>query len=207
MTRHMTEEVRREQILEAARQAFVEAGYHPTRMDDIARRAGLSKGGVYFHFESKQVLFAALVEQEFQQSMDYLVQVHEQDVSVLEKLELLGRYYPGYASANPLSARFFIVMTEVALRDEVVAGRMAEMQYAYVQSIKTVLDDGIEAGELRPLDSEALSIFLKAIVNGLEVGIALGYDIQLGRVIPAALNALLTGILPGREDGPPLQGD
>lgn len=202
MTRHMAEEFRREQILEAARQAFVETGYHPTRMEDIAKRAGLSKGGVYFHFTSKQELFAALVEQEFHQSMEYLVQVHEQDASVLEKLELLGRYYPGYASANPLSARFFVVMTEVALRDDAVAGRLAEMQHAYVQSIKTVLDEGVEAQELRPVDSEALAVFLKAIVNGLEVGIALGYDIQLGRVIPAALNALLTGILPDRGPTP-----
>ena len=39
MTRHMPEQARREQILSAARRCFIDNGYHPTRMDDIAKAA------------------------------------------------------------------------------------------------------------------------------------------------------------------------
>lgn len=50
------------QILDAALVQFAEGGYAETRMDDIARRAGLSKGGLYAHFRSKERVFEALLE-------------------------------------------------------------------------------------------------------------------------------------------------
>jgi len=49
-------------ILDAALQEFSARGYEATRVDDIARRAGLSKGGLYAHFQSKRDIFGALLE-------------------------------------------------------------------------------------------------------------------------------------------------
>ena len=49
-------------ILKAAEACFASAGYHETTIDDIAERAGLSKGAVYWHFEGKHQLFLALLE-------------------------------------------------------------------------------------------------------------------------------------------------
>lgn len=54
-------EVRVRQILDAAQQEFAERGFAATRMDDIARRCGLSKGGLYAHFASKDEVFEALL--------------------------------------------------------------------------------------------------------------------------------------------------
>lgn len=53
--------VRVGQILDAALQEFSAAGYAGARMDDIALRAGLSKGGLYAHFSSKEEVFEALL--------------------------------------------------------------------------------------------------------------------------------------------------
>ena len=53
--------VRVGQILDAALQEFSAAGYAGARMDDIALRAGLSKGGLYAHFASKEEVFEALL--------------------------------------------------------------------------------------------------------------------------------------------------
>ena len=52
----------RERILEAAEVVFAEKGYHDTAMDEIVRRTEISKGGVYFHFPSKEELFFALMD-------------------------------------------------------------------------------------------------------------------------------------------------
>lgn len=54
--------VRVDQIVDAALRAFSQAGYPGARMDDIARGAGLSKGGLYAHFTSKEAVFEALLE-------------------------------------------------------------------------------------------------------------------------------------------------
>jgi AcrR family transcriptional regulator len=55
---------RREQLLDAARDAFVETGYHATAMDDIAERAGVSKPVLYQHFPSKLDLYLGLLDQQ-----------------------------------------------------------------------------------------------------------------------------------------------
>ena len=54
-------EVRVQQILDAALVEFAERGFTAARMDDIAARCGLSKGGLYAHFQSKDSIFEALL--------------------------------------------------------------------------------------------------------------------------------------------------
>lgn len=53
---------RRVLILEAAREAFAEGGYHRTSLDQIAEAAGVSKALLYEHFDSKRELHAAMLE-------------------------------------------------------------------------------------------------------------------------------------------------
>jgi AcrR family transcriptional regulator len=55
-------ELTRERILEAAEKLFAEKGFHETAMDEIVRASKVSKGGVYFHFPSKEELFFALLD-------------------------------------------------------------------------------------------------------------------------------------------------
>lgn len=58
-------EIRIEQILDGALIEFSERGFTATRMDDIAQRCSLSKGGLYAHFKSKDEVFAALLQRSF----------------------------------------------------------------------------------------------------------------------------------------------
>src|ERR1700749_1630474 len=51
------------EILDAALSVFAEKGYAGTRMDEIARRAGVTKGTIYLYFESKEAVFKSLVRE------------------------------------------------------------------------------------------------------------------------------------------------
>lgn len=53
---------RQDQILDAALLVFSERGFGAARMDDIAERAGMSKGGLYAHFKSKEAIFEAVLQ-------------------------------------------------------------------------------------------------------------------------------------------------
>ena len=53
---------RRDQLLDTAQEVFVERGYGPTSMDDVAEAAGVTKPVLYDHFGSKDGLLAAVVE-------------------------------------------------------------------------------------------------------------------------------------------------
>jgi AcrR family transcriptional regulator len=62
----MSREERRTAILDAAREVFVAKGFDATRMEDVARAAGIAKGLLYKHFTSKDALFEALVDRQGQ---------------------------------------------------------------------------------------------------------------------------------------------
>lgn len=61
--RKRRKEARPDEIIEAALASFLELGFEATRLDDVARRAGVAKGTVYLYFESKEHLFRAVVQQ------------------------------------------------------------------------------------------------------------------------------------------------
>lgn len=65
MTQSENEE-RRQRILDVAAQLITHYGYDKTTVSDIAREAGISKGAIYLHFESKEALFEALILRELQ---------------------------------------------------------------------------------------------------------------------------------------------
>ena len=52
---------RRERVLDAAMHVFTRLGFRDAAVDEIAKQADTSKGGVYFHFPSKESLFLALL--------------------------------------------------------------------------------------------------------------------------------------------------
>jgi AcrR family transcriptional regulator len=58
----MSAPARREAILDAARGAFAEGGFHQTSLDAVAERAGVSKALLYEHFSSKRELYVAMLE-------------------------------------------------------------------------------------------------------------------------------------------------
>ena len=53
-------DARAPEILEAALACFAQKGFAGTRMDDIARKAGITKGTIYLYFDSKESVFKAL---------------------------------------------------------------------------------------------------------------------------------------------------
>src|SRR6059058_2945988 len=56
-------DARAPEILDAALACFAQKGFAATRLDDIAARAGITKGTIYLYFDSKQALFEALARQ------------------------------------------------------------------------------------------------------------------------------------------------
>lgn len=66
MTQNLSEKTRaarRKHILEAAAQVFAEKGFHATTIKDVARKAGIGDGTLYYHFENKAALLLGLFSQ------------------------------------------------------------------------------------------------------------------------------------------------
>lgn len=78
---------RREAILQAAKDVFLEHGYELATMDDIAERAGTTKRTVYAHFENKEALFAAMVEHSAGMFLEYLGELDQSGSNYQAELE------------------------------------------------------------------------------------------------------------------------
>src|SRR5215203_7049207 len=71
---------RRDAILAAALDEFAARGFAATRLDDVARRAGVAKGTIYLHFADKETLFQELIRMELSPVVGALENVSHADV-------------------------------------------------------------------------------------------------------------------------------
>ena len=80
------------EITAAALAAFAENGYAATRVDDVAKRAGVSKGLLYLYFKTKEELFKAVIRSFISPRIDALISnVEETELSAEEFLRLLKK--------------------------------------------------------------------------------------------------------------------
>ncbi len=79
-------------IIEAAAEVFLEQGFGSANMDEIARRAGVSKATVYSHFDSKPALFGAIVQHRCQRTMSAML-AEMSDQPVAGTLTAVGRQF------------------------------------------------------------------------------------------------------------------
>jgi AcrR family transcriptional regulator len=187
MTRHKSQDERREQILAAARECFIRNGYAHTRVDDIAEAAGLSKGGVYFHFTSKREIFDALLTAQQARTGALLEKIEHLEGPVATRLAELGSSLLAHYTAAETDRRFLIVLAEMGMRDDGVRTRVHEAHKRYVEVITEHVRRGVESGEFGDFDPRSVAMFLKFLIDGIEQAVALGYEFD-----PEAL--AMTGI-------------
>src|SRR5438093_2646113 len=78
-----------DRILAAAAVEFAERGYGGARVDRIARRAGVNKAMLYYHFKSKERLYRTLLQRMFNTAADRLETIAASDRSPAQKLDLV----------------------------------------------------------------------------------------------------------------------
>lgn len=111
---------RRDAVLAAALDAFVEKGFSGARMDDIARRAGLSKAAVYLYFDSKEALFSALLEQVALANVAQLETLLNDAGDLDAALHAFAAFAPRLVRDTPLPQILKILVSEAGTFPEVV---------------------------------------------------------------------------------------
>ena len=194
MTRHQPETERRAQIMRAARSLFVERGFLATRMEDVAKRAQLSKGAVYFYFESKRALFDSLVEEEHATTVRFLEEAVADPRPAADKLIEVGSKYLDYFAGLKSPPRFFMIMSEMALRDEKIRERATAIHWRFVEEVSLLIEQGIASGHFRKQDPMAASMMLKAFIDGLAGQAAIGIRPDVVRLSTDGIRLILEGL-------------
>lgn len=194
MTKHLSPDKRRAQILDAARSCFLQKGYFATKMDEIAKNAGLSKGGVYFHFDSKREIFRALVQGEHAAAIEFIEQVESGPHDLMNKIASLGQHFTELFSTSN-NPKLTLIIGEMALRDEEVRGLLVEIQETYVDRMTSMLERGIEQGQLREVDARSVAFLLKSMLDGIQLAYAMGQVVDLDKTLASGMDLVMRGVM------------
>ncbi|WP_168210640.1 TetR/AcrR family transcriptional regulator [Persicimonas caeni] len=195
MTKHRSPDERATQILDAARACFMRKGYFATKMDEIARESGLSKGGIYFHFDSKRDIFRSLVEREYNRDMEFIDGVLDAENDIATILIGLGEHFVQQFAATD-KPRFTAIIAEMAIRDEEIDEMVQELQESYIGRLASVLERAMDEGQVRRLHATSAATLLKAIIDGIQAGMAVGGSTpDLEKLLETSMEVLTRGLL------------
>ncbi len=159
-------EVSRGGILDAAFTCFVERGYHETSVDDIAARAGLSKGAIYWHFAGKRELFLALVDRFAEHALPLVARVADAPDWRAALHEIFQRVRENFDAGMPFF-RIGLEFVAQSARDEAIRVRAEQAQGVWKAAVQTQLARGVAEGTLRPFAADEVALVIDATIDGL----------------------------------------
>ena len=179
-------EARPAEIVAAALDLFVERGFAATKLADVARRAGVTKGTVYLYFDSKEALFKAVVR-------ETIVPVIAQGEAFAESftgsardlVERLVREYWRLVGETRLAGIPKLMMAEAATFPELTRFYYNEVVARGHRLMASVIERGIKSGEFRDVNvlvaaKLAMSPLMHATVSRLAFSACMpeGFNVQ-----------------------------
>lgn len=142
---------RRERILDAAAHVFSHAGYRDAAVDDIAREAETSKGGIYFHFPSKEAIFVELMRSTADRLIGKVEREVAREADPVAQADAAIRTVLGTFAGHRSMARLLLI-------DALGAGRTFRVEILrlhdrFADLIASYLDRAVADGTIPPLDS------------------------------------------------------
>ncbi|MGD8576544.1 MAG: TetR/AcrR family transcriptional regulator [Thiohalophilus sp.] len=149
------------EIVAAALELFVEHGFAATRLEDVARRAGVSKGTVYLYFDSKEALFEAVVREvvipQVERS-EMLARQHQGTQADLLK-QLVWNWWQS-VSSSPICGIPKLIIAESANFPKTAQFFVDNVINRVRRIFNQVIEAGIEQGEFRRIDPEYVTRLL-----------------------------------------------
>ncbi len=170
-------ESRRQDILAAASAAIAERGLCETRIADIAENIGASPALILYYFPSKAALLTEALVYQDQVFHESVKDELERAGSAYEKLTVLVEASCPRPSRNGGTSDGWTLWPaawEMSRHDPVLAAARARLDESWRAQIASIVEDGIAAGEFRPLSTHDFAIQLAAMLDGLAIEVMLG---------------------------------
>jgi AcrR family transcriptional regulator len=206
-TRQRRKEARPQELLDAALAVFVERGFAAARTDDVAQRAGVSKGTLYLYYPSKNELLKAVITHSLADEIAAgarTVAAHTGSAADLLRNFVVPWWQQVYDS--PASGVFKLMITEVRNFDDVAEFYAREVMEPGEAVLRRVVEIGVESGEFQAIDVDHAvhSLLLPMVmlcVHKHSLGAcAAHFDFDARRFIASHVELLLSGLLaPGRR--------
>jgi TetR/AcrR family transcriptional regulator len=209
--RERRKEARPGELLDAALDLFVEKGFAATRAEEVAARAGVSKGTLFLYFPSKEELFKAVVRENMAgRFKEWNHEFEAFEGSTPEMVRYFMRAWWERIGATRASGITKLIISEARNFPDIAAFYQQEVINPGTSLIKRILQRGIDRGEFRPLDMEyaafsviAPMIFLIMMKHSLAPCAPQDYPLDPLRYVDAQLDTLLHGFIVRPEGANP----
>ena len=166
-------EDRPQEITEAAFAAFAEKGFTATRVEEVARRAGVSKGLLYLYFKTKEELFKAVIRSVVRPRLDALTRTLDSPDSSAEAiirgpvLDFMKRV-PG----SPVSVVIRLMISEAPKHPDLVDYYWDNVASRGLAALRQLLERGVANGEFRESAvNELPQLFVAPVMMSIVWGI------------------------------------
>jgi TetR/AcrR family fatty acid metabolism transcriptional regulator len=160
-------EERQAQILEAAIREFAQHGFHATRMEDIAREAGLSKGAVYLYYKSKDAIIGALLRTLFAWELRGTRSIIDGKGTASERLLAITHMFADELDRLVVAMPILLEFYAVAFRQTVVREHLGQMYEEFRTPLAQLIQQGIDEGEFRAVEPDEVALTWIALAEGL----------------------------------------
>jgi TetR/AcrR family transcriptional regulator len=151
--RERRKEARPGELLAAALDLFVEKGYAATRAEEVAKRAGVSKGTLFLYFATKEELFKAVVRQNLSTRFsEWSVELDNYEGSTTDLLRYCVHNWWERVGSTKASGLSKLMMSEACNFPELANFYQTEVIEPGHRLIARVLQRGMDRGEFRPID-------------------------------------------------------
>ena len=186
------------EIIQAAVDEFLEKGYDGTSMESIARRAGVSKGGLYHHFSSKDEILL-LANQKLNEPVAAMMLEAANKPGVSEGLCWYIESYLKYWRDHKKEMVFYI-LSFAKLMDN---PSLWEMYRTYTENTISFFADlyqrGIDSGEFISHSAHDSAISLMAAVDGIVMYLMMDTNLELEKVVSAFQDRFILGLRTDRN--------
>ena len=188
-------EIRRREILDAAQACFERRGFHGASMSEICSEAGMSPGGLYRYFPSKEAIIAAMAEDERRSATLAFDAVRTSDNFLVALSQLCEKFAEAYA--DPCRAAFAAELMAEAVRNPKFAEVAREAECRIRAEVSDLLRSGQIMGHVdATLDSDEAAAVLMAAADGLGLRLAFMGDYSARAAASALKNLVLRYLNP-----------
>ncbi|NJN18769.1 MAG: TetR/AcrR family transcriptional regulator [Oscillochloris sp.] len=167
MPRPDVSEARRHQIIAAALRVFQRKGYHSATMPEIAAEAGLSVGGMYWYFKSKDAVVAAVLSQIFEADLEALAIALAADQPAGERLIRFAEHFAAVFDQHQWSLAVGADLYSAAAHDPHVGTFVRRYLSRYREALIGLIAQGIARNEFRSVDPAVAANAFLALEEGL----------------------------------------
>ncbi len=158
---------RKEKILEAALLCFNKKGYHKTSIDDIALNGKISKGGIYYHFKSKEELFLKLFNFRLNRYTEQLKAYIQEESDPVKRIRILIQKWGLILKENEDFFKFCMEFSSMGTREKEIRKEMTSFYRSSVEIFRQIIEDGISIGEFENIDAERIARLIYFLSHGV----------------------------------------